>query len=182
MLRRSTVDPGRYWVYRTSANARGAPAVSPATSFNARTNRTRLAPRRYPRRLCLRLYLCRTPREAFVAQMLNLDLLDGISFSKGCYTGQGNHRPHPTPGPHQKRRLYSAATLPHRRLGVSARPLHLERRPRRAPGRRLWFAAATASKHWRCSIQSPLSIRGMANRLSTPRSQPLHCRFLTPQV
>jgi len=27
-------------------------------------------------------------RELFVAQMLNLDLLDGISFSKGCYTGQ----------------------------------------------------------------------------------------------
>jgi folate-binding protein YgfZ len=26
--------------------------------------------------------------ELFVAQMLNLDLLDGISFSKGCYTGQ----------------------------------------------------------------------------------------------
>ena len=26
--------------------------------------------------------------EAFVAQMLNLDLLDGISFEKGCYTGQ----------------------------------------------------------------------------------------------
>jgi folate-binding protein YgfZ len=26
--------------------------------------------------------------ETFVAQMLNLDLLNGISFSKGCYTGQ----------------------------------------------------------------------------------------------
>jgi tRNA-modifying protein YgfZ len=26
--------------------------------------------------------------EAFIPQMLNLDLLDGISFSKGCYTGQ----------------------------------------------------------------------------------------------
>ena len=26
--------------------------------------------------------------EAFVAQMLNLDLIDGISFGKGCYTGQ----------------------------------------------------------------------------------------------
>jgi folate-binding protein YgfZ len=26
--------------------------------------------------------------EAFVAQMLNLDLIDAISFSKGCYTGQ----------------------------------------------------------------------------------------------
>ena len=27
-------------------------------------------------------------REMFVAQMLNLDLVDGISFAKGCYTGQ----------------------------------------------------------------------------------------------
>jgi tRNA-modifying protein YgfZ len=27
-------------------------------------------------------------REMFVAQMLNLDLLGGISFTKGCYTGQ----------------------------------------------------------------------------------------------
>jgi folate-binding protein YgfZ len=26
--------------------------------------------------------------EAFVPQMLNLDLLEGISFTKGCYTGQ----------------------------------------------------------------------------------------------
>jgi folate-binding protein YgfZ len=26
--------------------------------------------------------------EQFVAQMLNLDLLDAISFTKGCYTGQ----------------------------------------------------------------------------------------------
>jgi hypothetical protein len=26
--------------------------------------------------------------EAFIAQMLNLDLIGGISFSKGCYTGQ----------------------------------------------------------------------------------------------
>ena len=27
-------------------------------------------------------------REMFVAQMLNLDLIEGISFTKGCYTGQ----------------------------------------------------------------------------------------------
>jgi len=26
--------------------------------------------------------------EAFIPQMLNLDLVGGISFSKGCYTGQ----------------------------------------------------------------------------------------------
>lgn len=30
----------------------------------------------------------RASTEAFVPQMLNLDLLDGISFRKGCYTGQ----------------------------------------------------------------------------------------------
>jgi folate-binding protein YgfZ len=29
-----------------------------------------------------------TTREAFVPQMLNLDLLNGISFTKGCYVGQ----------------------------------------------------------------------------------------------
>ncbi|MFM7707413.1 MAG: YgfZ/GcvT domain-containing protein, partial [Gammaproteobacteria bacterium] len=29
-----------------------------------------------------------TTRGAFVAQMLNLDVLGGISFTKGCYTGQ----------------------------------------------------------------------------------------------
>lgn len=29
-----------------------------------------------------------TTQETFVAQMLNLDLINGISFSKGCYTGQ----------------------------------------------------------------------------------------------
>ena len=29
-----------------------------------------------------------TTHEAFVAQMLNVDLLGGISFEKGCYTGQ----------------------------------------------------------------------------------------------
>jgi tRNA-modifying protein YgfZ len=30
----------------------------------------------------------RQTHEAFVAQMLNLDLLEGVSFEKGCYTGQ----------------------------------------------------------------------------------------------
>ena len=28
------------------------------------------------------------PRAQFVAQMLNLDCIDAISFTKGCYTGQ----------------------------------------------------------------------------------------------
>ncbi len=32
--------------------------------------------------------ICAATSEAFVAQMLNLDLLGAISFEKGCYTGQ----------------------------------------------------------------------------------------------
>jgi tRNA-modifying protein YgfZ len=32
--------------------------------------------------------LCPATSGSFIAQMLNLDLLDGISFTKGCYTGQ----------------------------------------------------------------------------------------------
>ncbi|TDJ48568.1 MAG: folate-binding protein [Gammaproteobacteria bacterium] len=32
--------------------------------------------------------ICAATSEAFIPQMLNLDLLDGISFTKGCYVGQ----------------------------------------------------------------------------------------------
>jgi len=32
--------------------------------------------------------LCRQTSDAFVPQMANLQLLDGVSFKKGCYTGQ----------------------------------------------------------------------------------------------
>ena len=32
--------------------------------------------------------ICAATSEEFVAQMLNLDLIDGISFTKGCFTGQ----------------------------------------------------------------------------------------------
>lgn len=32
--------------------------------------------------------LCAETREAFTAHMLNLDLIGGVSFQKGCYTGQ----------------------------------------------------------------------------------------------
>lgn len=32
--------------------------------------------------------ICPATREAFVPQMINLQLVDGVSFKKGCYTGQ----------------------------------------------------------------------------------------------
>jgi tRNA-modifying protein YgfZ len=70
-------DPNRCWII-------GAPAQIEAAADGARTETAwRLAdiqaglPQVYA-----------ATSEAFVAQMLNLDLLDGISFSKGCYTGQ----------------------------------------------------------------------------------------------
>ena len=34
------------------------------------------------------MFIYAATSETFVAQMLNLDLLDGISFTKGCYIGQ----------------------------------------------------------------------------------------------
>ena len=33
-------------------------------------------------------WVCSATTERFIPQMLNLDLLDGINFKKGCYTGQ----------------------------------------------------------------------------------------------
>jgi folate-binding protein YgfZ len=61
-------------------------------------------------------------RETFVAQMLNLDLLDGISFNKGCYTGQEIIARTQHLG-RIKRRLYRLR-LPLGDWGIG-RPLHL---------------------------------------------------------
>jgi folate-binding protein YgfZ len=66
-------DPGRYWVI----------GADDLPSSHAVERAWRLADIRAG---LPQIYLA--TRETFVAQMLNLDLLDGISFSKGCYTGQ----------------------------------------------------------------------------------------------
>ncbi len=55
-------------------------------------------------------------RELFVAQMLNLDVLDGISFSKGCYTGQEVIARAPLP----RAREAPHAALRHARSGSAA--------------------------------------------------------------
>lgn len=70
-------DVGRFWVI-------GAPSIAGDT---LQTQQSELDWRLADIRAGLpQIYLA--TREAFVAQMLNLDLLDGISFTKGCYTGQ----------------------------------------------------------------------------------------------
>jgi tRNA-modifying protein YgfZ len=70
-------DPGRSWVI-------GSPSVAGET---LQAQHAELDWRLADIRAGLpQIYLA--TREAFVAQMLNLDLLDGISFTKGCYTGQ----------------------------------------------------------------------------------------------
>jgi tRNA-modifying protein YgfZ len=50
--------------------------------------------------------------EAFVAQMLNLDLLGGISFEKGCYTGQEIIARTHYRGAIKRRMLHFAAACP----------------------------------------------------------------------
>jgi folate-binding protein YgfZ len=72
-------DPGRYWVIGAAEKLaeHGLPHAERAE------HDWRLADVRAG---LPQIYL--PTRESFVAQMLNLDVLDGISFSKGCYTGQ----------------------------------------------------------------------------------------------
>ena len=72
-------DSNRQWVI--------APASRLAATDAAQTQQTETAWRLADIRAGLPQIYAATS-EAFVAQMLNLDLLDGISFSKGCYTGQ----------------------------------------------------------------------------------------------
>ena len=75
-------DPGRYWVIGAAEKLaqHGLAGDLPADRFE---HDWRLADIRAG---LPQIYL--PTREAFVAQMLNFDRLDGISFSKGCYTGQ----------------------------------------------------------------------------------------------
>jgi folate-binding protein YgfZ len=76
-------DPGRYWVIATP-DLLAERALAGDYSDGERVEQDwRLADVRAG---LPQIYLA--TREAFVAQMLNLDLLDGISFNKGCYTGQ----------------------------------------------------------------------------------------------
>jgi hypothetical protein len=84
-------SPERYWVVGTKADlaAHGIGAAPPGNGAGdgeesaAVDNAWRLADIRdgLPQ-------VYAATREMFVAQMLNMDLIAGISFTKGCYTGQ----------------------------------------------------------------------------------------------
>jgi folate-binding protein YgfZ len=76
-------DPGRYWVVGAAGKLAEHGLEGDPSHMEQIEQDWRLADIRAG---LPQIYL--PTREAFVAQMLNLDLLDGISFSKGCYTGQ----------------------------------------------------------------------------------------------
>jgi folate-binding protein YgfZ len=76
-------DPGRYWVIGAAEKLAEHAVAGDALHAERVEQDWRLADIRAG---LPQIYLA--TREAFVAQMLNLDLLDGISFNKGCYTGQ----------------------------------------------------------------------------------------------
>lgn len=76
-------DPGRYWVIGAAERLAEYRLAGDILQAKQIEHDWRFAD------ICAglpQIYLA--TREVFVAQMLNLDLLDGISFSKGCYTGQ----------------------------------------------------------------------------------------------
>jgi folate-binding protein YgfZ len=75
-------DAGRYWVIGAAEKLAGHGLAGSLEAGRVEKD-WRLADIRAG---LPQIYLA--TREAFVAQMLNLDLLDGISFNKGCYTGQ----------------------------------------------------------------------------------------------
>jgi tRNA-modifying protein YgfZ len=76
-------DRSRYWVIGAAGSLAEHGLAGDASRVETIEHHWRLADIRAG---LPQIYLA--TREAFVAQMLNLDLLDGISFSKGCYTGQ----------------------------------------------------------------------------------------------
>jgi folate-binding protein YgfZ len=76
-------DPTRYWVVGSTQQLAARALDGAACAADRIEQDWRLADIRAG---LPQIYA--STREAFVAQMLNLDLLDGISFTKGCYTGQ----------------------------------------------------------------------------------------------
>lgn len=76
-------DPGRYWAIGAAEKLAQHGLAGDILQADRYEQAWRLADVRAG---MPQIYL--PTREAFVAQMLNLDRLDGISFSKGCYTGQ----------------------------------------------------------------------------------------------
>lgn len=79
--------PERYWLVGEAAGGAPAQAGEAPAQDGAALQRAELAWRLADIRDGLPQVYAATA-EAFVAQMLNLDLVGGISFTKGCYTGQ----------------------------------------------------------------------------------------------
>ncbi len=103
-------------------------------------------------------------REAFVAQMLNLDVLDAISFTKGCYTGRTEIVPRPNP-----------ASRPHQAADVPAAA------PRKAPGTWVSRCGSRAGMQagWSTSPRAvPASRRSPFSASS--RRRPPHRRTMRP--
>jgi folate-binding protein YgfZ len=82
-IARQSADPGRFWVLGAAAELEARGLAGNPLDSQAIEHDWRLADIRAG---VPQIYAATS--ELFVAQMLNLDLIDGISFSKGCYTGQ----------------------------------------------------------------------------------------------
>ena len=80
---RVAADPGRFWVVGETAQLAARGLAGAPTPPERIAHDWRLADVRAG---LAQIYAATS--EQFVPQMLNLDLIDAISFTKGCYTGQ----------------------------------------------------------------------------------------------
>jgi len=99
---RVSADADRYWVVGATADLAQCRLVDAGSDANGDALGAALEPDQHPTRDAERIehawrladirsgspQIYAATREMFVAQMLNLDLIDGISFTKGCFTGQ----------------------------------------------------------------------------------------------
>ena len=110
-------------------------------------------------------------REMFVAQMLNLDLIDGISFTKGCFTGQEIIARTQHLG-RIKRRLH--------RLRLPAGTWAVGQAVHLTDGRsgRLTELAAVGWRYspWKPAAEPPRVRTRLAGRQAVPSSMRLNCR------
>ena len=120
--------------------------------------------------------ICTPTAEAFVPQQVNLDLLDGISFSKGCYVGQEVVARTQHLG-RIKRRMYRFAA------GHSAAPgdglIDAENRP---AGKVVSCAAADTGFELLAVVPIDLATQPLFTRPGTERLNPLPLPYSIPSI
>jgi len=109
-------------------------------------------------------------KDLFIPQSLNLDLIEGVSFSKGCYPGQevvarAHYRAK------VKRRMHAAILQPASDAVVAAADIHPEGKPDEPCGRVI--QVATSANKTYLLFEAPMTQVQEGALCAVPSSQPL---------